>query len=124
MTTTNLEASPFRAYRHVHRSRKNLLVHLFAVPIFIAGTASLVFGLVELSIGLALGGFAAMAISMGIQGAGHATEEFKPEPFASPLDFVRRIFVEQLVTFPRYVLSGELTRAWREAGSEAGNERR
>lgn len=114
MTTTDLDSSPFRAYRQVHRSKKNLLVHLFAVPVFLAGTALLVLGLVELSPWFALGGFAAMALSMGAQGAGHATEERKPEPFSSPLDFVRRIFVEQLVTFPRYVLSGELARAWRE----------
>ncbi|AKU97458.1 Phage terminase, small subunit [Labilithrix luteola] len=116
MTTTNLESSPWNAYRRVHRSRKNLLVHLLAVPVFIAGTALVVFGLVELSPWPVLGGVVAMALSMAVQGAGHATEACKVEPFSSPFGFVRRIFTEQLVTFPRYVLSGELARVWREAG--------
>jgi hypothetical protein len=37
----------------------------------------------------------------------------KPVPFRGPLDVLVRIFAEQFVTFPRFVLTGGLARAWR-----------
>ena len=38
-------------------------------------------------------------------------------------DWAARLFVEQWVTFPRYVLSGGFARAWREAGAGSRLER-
>jgi hypothetical protein len=48
----------------------------------------------------------AMVVAVGLQGRGHRREQKQPEPFIGPLDFVSRLLVEQLVTFPRFVLSG------------------
>jgi hypothetical protein len=49
----------------------------------------------------------------------HDVHRFEPEPpapFRSRLDFAARLFSEQWVTFPRFVLSGGFARAWRAAG--------
>ena len=63
-----------------------------------------------------LAGLVAMAVAMALQGKGHRLEQEPPARFRSPLDVIARIFAEQLVTFPRFVLSGGFARAWREAG--------
>lgn len=54
-------------------------------------------------------------MTRAMQGRGHRLESTAPVPFAGPFDVISRIFVEQLVTFPRFVLSGEFVRAWRRA---------
>ena len=46
-----------------------------------------------------------------------------PIPFRGPIDVGSRIFVEQWVTFPRFVLSGGLAQAWRAATSGEGVSR-
>jgi hypothetical protein len=61
----------------------------------------------------ALGGLVLLPLAMAAQGRGHRLEKVPPAPFAGPLDVVARIFAEQLITFPRFVLSGGFTRAWR-----------
>jgi hypothetical protein len=50
-------------------------------------------------------------------------EASAPSPFLGPRDFAVRLFVEQWVTFPRYVLSGGFARAWRESGGSAERPR-
>jgi acyl dehydratase len=60
---------------------------------------------------LALAGVAGMFVAMAAQGRGHGFEHTKPAPFRSRLDVVLRIFAEQWITFPRFVLSGGLSRA-------------
>jgi hypothetical protein len=104
-------------YPSGHRARRNLVLHLLTVPLFQAGTLALL-AAPWLSGWLALAGVAAMALAMAAQGRGHRGEATPPVPFAGPLDVVTRIFVEQWVTFPRYVISGRLADAWR------GRERR
>jgi hypothetical protein len=49
------------------------------------------------------------------QGRGHKGEATRPVPFRGPLDVVARLFVEQWLTFPRYVLSGGFAQAWQAA---------
>ena len=51
---------------------------------------------------------AGVQLAVAAQGKGHAREEARPHPFRGALDVVARIFVEQWITFPRYVLSGKL----------------
>jgi hypothetical protein len=65
------------------------------------------------SLWMALPGLVGMVGAMAAQGRGHKLETTAPVPFRGPLDVVSRIFVEQWVTFPRFVLSGGLARAWR-----------
>jgi hypothetical protein len=48
-----------------------------------------------------------------LQGIGHKREAAPPIAFEGPIDVVTRIFVEQFVTFPRFVLTGGWWRALR-----------
>ena len=95
-----------------HADRTNLLVHVLTVPFFLAGTvavlASPVLGPVWPASGLA-----GMVVAIDLQGRGHKRERVAPAPFRGPLDVVARLFVEQWVTFPRFVLSGGFAHAWR-----------
>jgi hypothetical protein len=77
-----------------------------------AGTVAVVLAPV-VSGWLALGGVLAMLGAMAAQGRGHRFEQSPPAPFRGPMDVVARILAEQWITFPRYVLTGELGRALR-----------
>jgi hypothetical protein len=57
------------------------------------------------------GGLATLAV----QGRGHAAEAARSVAFRGPGDFAARFFVEQWVTFQRFVLSGGFAQAWRRA---------
>jgi hypothetical protein len=58
---------------------------------------------------------AAMVVSVALQGRGHRQEPVPPEPFSGPVNAVARLFFEQWVTFPRFVISGAWLRAVRTA---------
>lgn len=118
MTTPDDERSggllawQWRLYAAGHRSRANLWIHVFTVPLFWFGTLALFVGTWRTPWS-ALVGVVSMAGAMAAQGRGHAGERVAPVPFRGPLDVVARIFLEQWVTFPRYLISGELFRALR-----------
>jgi hypothetical protein len=98
-------------YGKYHASRSNLLLHIVTVPIFIFGNTSLLAALLN---GSFYGSFLSvllMMLSMAAQGVGHGREQQPAVPFDGPMDTVSRIFLEQWITFPRYVLSGR----WYEA---------
>ena len=97
-----------------HADRHNLLLHLVAVPLFQLGTVVLATAPLT-ALGWALPGLGAMGVAMALQGRGHRLETVGPVPFRGPFDALSRIFVEQWVTFPRFVLSGGFARAWRSA---------
>ncbi|HYS07939.1 MAG TPA: terminase [Myxococcales bacterium] len=99
-------------YRDGHRDRRNLALHALTVPLFLAGTILLIFSLFA-GAGLAIAGAASMLVALVAQGRGHAVEATRPVPFRGAGDFLARFFVEQWVTFPRFVLSGGFARAWR-----------
>ena len=44
-------------------------------------------------------------VSLIFQGRRHKLETTQPEPFKDGLDFVLRLFAEQWITFPRFVLT-------------------
>jgi len=101
-----LLAWQWRGYSRNHHDRVNLMIHMLAVPAFIAGTLATVTLISRgqwpgalLSIVVAVAAFALEAV-------GHRRERAAPEPFAGPADFVARIFAEQFITFPRFVLAG------------------
>ena len=97
-------------YSAKHQDRTNLRLHIFAVPLFEIAVITLIVGLATgsgLTVGLALIG---MVLAVVIQGRGHRREREAPTPFAGPIDFVSRFFVEQWITFPRFVLSGGWSR--------------
>lgn len=106
-------------YARTHRSRRNLLVHVAAVPAFIAGNVALV---VSLLLGMwtaASLSLAVMATSLVWQGRCHRGEPLQPEPFSGPIEAVVRIVLEQWVTFPRFACSGGWMRALREASRQS-----
>jgi hypothetical protein len=103
-------------YPDGHRDRVNLALHAATVPLFLAGTVSLAaWPMAGPAAGIA--GAAALLASVAAQGRGHKTEQVRPVPFRGRGDFVARFFVEQWVTFPRFVLSGGFADAWRRAGT-------
>ncbi|MFZ5444546.1 MAG: terminase [Myxococcota bacterium] len=109
----DLLAWQWATYAGFHRSRANLILHGVAVPLFLLGTVALL-AAPFLDARLALGGVA-MALSLALQGRGHRGEPSAPIPFDGPLDALSRLFVEQWVSFPRFVLSGGFSAAWRRA---------
>ncbi len=102
-------------YARYHQSRANLVLHIFAVPLFLTTNVVLIVALVRASWLTALFALAAMVVSIVLQGRGHREESVPPEPFTSPLNAVSRIFLEQWVTFPRFVFSGGWSKAMRHA---------
>ena len=106
----------WQQYPAGHRSRYNLLVHAATVPVFIAGV--LLVAAAPFLGPASLLGVALLPAAMAAQGKGHRRESAPPAPFQGPLDVVLRIFAEQLITFPRFVLTGGFARAWRIAASE------
>jgi hypothetical protein len=98
-------------YPDGHRDRLNLALHLFTWPIFVGG---LLFALATPVVGwVGLAGLVGPVVAMALQGRGHKREHVAPVPFESAGDVLTRIFAEQLVTFPRFLLSGRFFRAWR-----------
>ncbi|HKX01710.1 MAG TPA: terminase [Methylomirabilota bacterium] len=116
MIRPGLLAWQWSDYAAKHRDRGNLLLHLIVVPVFQLGTVILGLGAVfgsPLGIVVGLSGLAAAIV---LQGRGHAREPERPTPFDDPLDFASRFFVEQWITFPRFVLSGGWRRNLRATG--------
>jgi len=105
-------ARQLAAYPRAHQDRANLLLHAFAVPVFIAGFWTLPAALLLGHWVLAVAAAGLAGLSNGVQGRGHGREAERPR-FGGPGDFVARLLTEQLVTFPRFVLGGGFARAWR-----------
>lgn len=103
-------------YEQVHADRRNLRIHLLAVPLFdLAFPATLIlFALSEFV--PAIGSLLIVIGSMASQGIGHSKESNEPNPFNGPLDFLKRWFSEQYFKFPVFVLSGRWWRQYRAAG--------
>ena len=93
-------------YAKYHQSRANLLIHIVAVPLFLIGTIALVAALFQLSLMLLAVALGCIVVAVALQGRSHRLEAVPPEPFTGPLNFVSRLFFEQWVTFPRFVISG------------------
>ena len=103
-------------YESVHAGRRNLLLHLVAVPLFDAAFLYLLLSLAAQQ-WLAAGISAAFAlIAMVVQKNGHGGEQVPSRPFAGPGDFLKRWFGEQFLVFPLFVVSGRWARQYRAAG--------
>jgi hypothetical protein len=101
----------WEGYPRYHQSRANLLLHILMVPLFLIANVVLIVALVERSWWSAFAAVVVMLFSVAVQGRGHRQETVPPESFTGPLNAVSRIFLEQWVTFPRFVLSGGWSRA-------------
>jgi len=105
----------WEGYPRYHRSRVNLVLHIVVVPFFLIANVALIVALVQRAWLMAVVAVVAMVVSVALQGRGHRQEPTPPEPFTSPVNALSRIFFEQWVTFPRFVLSGGWSHAMREA---------
>lgn len=112
MLRDKLLAWQFALYPEGHTTRLNLAIHLVTVPMFHMGLLTLVLGLATWSGFTLMSAFVVLATVVVLQGVGHRREPTAPVPFDGPLDGASRLLVEQLVTFPRFVLSGGFVRAW------------
>lgn len=106
-------------YADYHQTRRNLRIHIVAVPAFLAGNLLLVVGLALASPVIAVAGPLLSIAAFGVQGFGHKNELLVPKRFTGPLNFLGRMFMEQWVTFPRFVATGGWLRNWREAKAHA-----
>ncbi|MGB6243040.1 MAG: terminase [Castellaniella sp.] len=110
----------WRDYGMSHQSRCNLVIHLIAVPCFLAAMALLPVMLAQGRWFAAVFALAAMGGSIAAQGRGHRTEVHPPQPFTGLWNGIARLLAEQWITFPRFVLSGRWACAMRQDGSGGG----
>jgi hypothetical protein len=101
-------------YSRYHCSRANLFIHIVAVPVFLVSNIGFIVALATSSMVLMALSVVVMIVSVAVQGRGHRQEELPPEPFTGAGNAVLRIFLEQWVTFPRFVISGGWFRALRQ----------
>ncbi|GAB3670986.1 DUF962 domain-containing protein [Silanimonas algicola] len=101
-----LLAWQFRDYAERHQDKLNLWLHLYAVPAFVAGALGVLLNLIALSLVGVAASLAFVVAAFLVQGLGHRREPVPPVPFDGPGDFLKRVFAEQFITFPRFVLSG------------------
>ena len=111
MSYSQLLAWQWEGYARYHQSRANLWLHIVVVPLFLAGNVALVVGVARLDWIEGVVGAACSFVSITLQGRGHRGEPVPPVPFSGPGNAVARIFLEQWITFPRFVLAG----GWRRA---------
>ncbi len=111
MSPSQLLKWQWEGYPRYHRSRANLLMHIVLVPAFLVGNVTLLAGVARGSLPASGIGLGVMVASMALQGRGHKGEENPPVPFTSPANALARTFLEQWVTFPRFVLTGGWWRA-------------
>jgi hypothetical protein len=107
----------YDGYAQFHGNRVNLLIHIVAVPAFVASSLWLLWCAVFMH--WAQLGVAALAVIVSFlaQGVGHQREATPSIPFASLGDAVGRILAEQFITFPRFVLTGGFRQALRDSGA-------
>ena len=87
------------------------------MPAFLAGNVGVVVAVFLRSWVLGVASLAVMAVSMAVQGRSHRHEVNPPEPFRGPANAISRIFLEQWITFPRFVISGGWSRSLQQPPS-------
>ena len=102
----------------VHRNAANLLIHLFAVPLFVVGNFLLIAGIV-INLWLLIAALLCIVVSLVLQKFGHSLERNQAPPFAGSRDFLRRIYSEQFCNFWRFLFSGQWYASFKSSRSEA-----
>jgi hypothetical protein len=113
ITAVVVSVGVLRRDRPRRKLRANLLMHVILVPLFLAGNLTLIAGLVRWSWIELVTGAGLMFVSMALQARGHGAEAVPPEPFTGASNALARIFLEQWITFPRFVATGGWLRALR-----------
>jgi hypothetical protein len=110
MSFPELLAWAWRETPPVHKNVTNLVIHIFAVPLFVLGHLFLLAAAI-LIWWLAIVGLLCIIVSIALQGLGHSMERQQVPPFTGPRDFVRRLYAEQFCNFWRFLFSGQW---WRQ----------
>ncbi|WP_440056986.1 terminase (plasmid) [Pseudoalteromonas sp. T1lg65] len=113
MKVSELVAWQWQGYAKYHRNKFNLILHILLVPIFIIGFGLLLSSVLLVNFWLAIVSLGLMGGSIIMQGVGHGKESLPAEPFTGPLNVVSRILLEQLYTFPKFVITGKWYKALR-----------
>lgn len=106
MSFRQLVAWAWRETPPVHRNATNLVIHLFAVPLFVIGNLLVVTG-IAFKPWLLLAGLLCIVVSLAMQKFGHSMERMPVPPFTGPRDFLRRLYAEQFCNYWRFLLSGQ-----------------
>ena len=108
MIRKNLLNWQHMGYSANHQNKTNLMIHVCTVPLFWLGVLAIPVSIFSGQVRFLLATPILVLGALVAQGIGHKKEEKSPEPFLSPMDFVSRFLVEQLVTFPRWMLGRAL----------------
>ncbi len=106
MSLRELVAWAWRETPPVHKNATNLLIHLFAVPLFVIGNVLVVAG-IALNSWLIPVALLCIVVSLAMQKFGHSMERMPVPPFTGPRDFLRRLYAEQFCNYWRFVFSGQ-----------------
>jgi hypothetical protein len=101
-----LLAWQWRIYPGTHRHPLNLFIHIVTAPLFWLALIALIAVIAGASPWYLLATAIFVPVAIVLQGIGHKREVQAPSPFLGAGDFVSRFAAEQLITFPRFVLSG------------------
>lgn len=105
----------WNGYSEFHRSRRNLLIHIIVVPLFLIANIHLIVQLIQHNYVFAAASGLVMIVSLAMQGRGHKMESTPSIPFSSPRNAIARLLLEQWINFPRFALSGGWWRAWKSS---------
>ena len=106
MSFSELVSWAWRETPPVHKNIANLVIHLFAVPLFVLGHISLILG-VFINLWISLAGIFSIIVSLLLQNFGHSLEANRVHPFLGLRDFLRRLYAEQFCNFWRFLFSGK-----------------
>ena len=106
MSLSELVAWAWRETPPVHKNVTNLLIHLFAVPLFVIGHVLVVAG-IAFNSRLLLVAPICIVLSLAMQKFGHSLERTQVPPFTGAGDFLRRLYAEQFWNYWRFLLSGQ-----------------
>lgn len=121
MTFPELLEAQWSDYSERHRNKANLMIHIVAVPLVWLAAIQVFGGLVLSLIGVGgfnviFGALVQAGVALFAQHWGNGMEAVKPAPFAPTRDYAMGLAAEQLVTFPRFVLTGQWLRNLQDAG--------
>ena len=100
----------WNGYSEAHQNKSNLIVHIFAVPLFIAAIFGIAIAIFRFSLLLGAISLTTIILSLALQKKGHSFERNQPPNFTGVWDFLSRLLTEQFITFPRFLLTGGWSR--------------
>lgn len=112
MTFSELLAWAWRETPPVHKNAANLIIHIFAVPLFVIGHVLLI-GAFFVNLWMLVLGISSIVVSLLLQMFGHSLEANRVPAFTGPRDFLRRLYAEQFCNFWRFLFSGQWFRSFK-----------